>query len=249
MIPRKDNGWAIEDVADLRTYTASIVRERFAQLPESMKEEARQEAICLAFELHKKWDKERCESFKDFLSTYLYLRLIDWWRSTRVHDGGVKTEDGTYEAPTLSVADIDTFDSADEDERLGAYHPSATNAMPWIMAVSEERRPRIRWLVSLQAYGFSAEEARAHLEKSSVIANDPNCRGSYPRHTLEKDLRLVQKVAAEHFTVALGSDYLAAATLQVDRSHIVNLKNPDAPRIDPANPKIAARLQELENAA
>lgn len=102
-------GWELEDVEDIRTYSAAIVRNKFPQLPEQMRDEARQEAICLVYELHKKWKPEKCPSFRDYLSTYLYLRLVDWWRTTRVHDGGVKNEDGTYDPPTVPSGFADDF--------------------------------------------------------------------------------------------------------------------------------------------
>lgn len=106
----------LEDVEDVPTYVGAIVRNRFASLPETMRDEACLEGVCIVYELHKRWKPEKCASFRDYLSTYLALRLIDWWRQTRVHDGGTKNEDGTYEPPTVPSGLADDFvsDLADD---------------------------------------------------------------------------------------------------------------------------------------
>lgn len=101
--------WALEDVADIRTYSAAVVRNRFGHMPDYMQDEAREEAIFIVLKLHQDWDPARCPSFKSYLVSYLYRRLIDWWRATRIRDGGIKNADGTYEFPTLASGLADDF--------------------------------------------------------------------------------------------------------------------------------------------
>ena len=103
------NGWNFADVEDIRTYSAAIIRNRFSQLPDYLQDEAREEAIFIVMKLYGDWDPDRCASFRDYLSSYLHRRLIDWWRQTRIRDGGIKNQDGTYEFPTLASGLADDF--------------------------------------------------------------------------------------------------------------------------------------------
>lgn len=105
----------LEDVADITTYCASIVRERWHRLPDDLREELELEAVCIAYELHRnKWRPDDCASFRAYLSTYLPLRLVDWWRTHRRQVGGLEQDDGTYADPTL------TADLSDDAGDLGA---------------------------------------------------------------------------------------------------------------------------------
>ena len=73
-------GTPIEDVRDPRGFSAAVVRRLSIRLTEAEQEEAVSEGVVLLYELHGRWDPERCASFYAFCTTYLPLRLIDWWR-------------------------------------------------------------------------------------------------------------------------------------------------------------------------
>lgn len=114
----------LEDVEDITTYCAAVVRDRWYRLPRSMHDDVVQEAVLIAYSLHaNEWNPERCASFRDYLSTYLDLRLKDWWRSYQARNGAFKIEDGQYTDPTISVDpthDIFTGISArSEDPTIG----------------------------------------------------------------------------------------------------------------------------------
>lgn len=73
--------WCLEDIDDVQRYVATVVRRKFSHHLETGElSEALAEGICIVHELHERWDQERCRSFSAFCSTYLPLRLIDWWR-------------------------------------------------------------------------------------------------------------------------------------------------------------------------
>jgi hypothetical protein len=74
------SGWGLEDIEDVRRYVAQVVRRRWAQLGPSEMEEAVQEGIAIVYRLHAEWRPADCASFANLCSTYLPLRLTDWWR-------------------------------------------------------------------------------------------------------------------------------------------------------------------------
>lgn len=71
---------ALEDIRAVRGFSAAVVRRLHVNLTEEEREEAIGEGVALLYELHGRWDRARCESFYAFCTTYLPLRLIDWWR-------------------------------------------------------------------------------------------------------------------------------------------------------------------------
>lgn len=85
----------IEDIEDVTAFVGSIVRRKrelhgtFGEVDELV-----QEGVAIVFELHKKWDPERCERFSAFCLTYVPLRLIDWIRR-EMRQGGFGARSGT----------------------------------------------------------------------------------------------------------------------------------------------------------
>ena len=71
---------SLEDIRAVRGFAAAVVRRMQGKAIDHEIEEMINEAVALLYELHERWDPERCESFYAFCTTYLPLRLIQWWR-------------------------------------------------------------------------------------------------------------------------------------------------------------------------
>jgi hypothetical protein len=88
---------ALEDVADVRQYVGKIVARRYGKLSPDEQDEVSAEAVAIVYALHAKWDRARCPSFANFCSTYVPLRLTDWWRQEmRRKNGSRRGDDGEY---------------------------------------------------------------------------------------------------------------------------------------------------------
>lgn len=72
--------WALEDIEDVRRYVGQVVVRHFGGAAPDQIEETIAEGIAIVLELHGKWRPADCESFAKLCSTYLLLRLIDFWR-------------------------------------------------------------------------------------------------------------------------------------------------------------------------
>lgn len=73
----------LEDVADVEAFAEWQARKHFSQngeLSGLQREEAQRQAVLLIFELHERWEPERCKLFSAFLLTYLPKELTSWWR-------------------------------------------------------------------------------------------------------------------------------------------------------------------------
>lgn len=78
----------LEDIDDVVGYVTEYVWRRFSQLPPQMKEDYIAEGVAIAFRLHRdSWRREQTPSFRLYLSTYLWNRLRDYWRSEQCRSG------------------------------------------------------------------------------------------------------------------------------------------------------------------
>jgi|GEM_PF-4734787 len=112
--------WGLEDIKDVRRYVAGVVKVRMASHIEAGDEdEAIAAGIEIVYRLHSKWDPKRCASFRDFVSTYLALRLIDWWRQEMRQRNICRRNGKTQEYIYTGVASL--------DEMVGQDHGGHAN--------------------------------------------------------------------------------------------------------------------------
>jgi DNA-directed RNA polymerase specialized sigma subunit len=109
------------DIRDVRGYVARVVERKFSETPASEREELVSEGVALLYALHGKWEPERCASFSDFASTYLPLRLIDYWRR-EMRQRNIARRNGTDQRYVYSgVSSLDQLSEAGME--LACYSP------------------------------------------------------------------------------------------------------------------------------
>lgn len=120
---------SLEDVQDVERFAATVARRLLQRAPEDEVQEAAAEGVALLYELHGVWDPERCASFYRYCTTYLQLRLIDWWRKeSRQRNLAHRSGDG-YEY--MGRVSLDGFVEDLEDQR---------EAMPAALVGSDSHR-------------------------------------------------------------------------------------------------------------
>jgi hypothetical protein len=153
---------SLVDIRDVRGYVARVVERKFSETPGASREELISEGVAYLYELHAKWDPERCESFADFASTYLPLRLIDYWRKEmrQMNVARRNGDDQSYKysgrAESLQqMAESGQDLPAPEQEPLSELSPLLDSALG---KVPKWERLGIRQMVKLTEEGHSEME-------------------------------------------------------------------------------------------
>jgi hypothetical protein len=115
----------LEDIDDLIGYVERVVSRRFYGLSPADHDDFVGEGIAIAYKLHRdKWRRDLQPSFSKYLSTLLWQRLKDHWRSDIRQQGrGRRNQDGGFTAtPVDSLDELreSARDVGEEDGRLAA---------------------------------------------------------------------------------------------------------------------------------
>lgn len=114
---RDDAPVALEDVKDVAAFAEWRARISLGQnghLTDAQREDASEEALVLIFELHGKWDPERCARFSAYLLTYLDRALVDWWRRELRQSGRGSWNGSTASYRYHGMVSLDKMAEADE---------------------------------------------------------------------------------------------------------------------------------------
>jgi hypothetical protein len=116
---------ALEDIDDIHAYVERVVARRFYNLDACDHEEYVAEGIAIAYHLRQnKWRRDLQPSFSKYLSTLLWQRLKDHWRSDIRQQGrGRRKQDGGFEATPVDSLDAmreANLEVGQEDGRLAA---------------------------------------------------------------------------------------------------------------------------------
>jgi hypothetical protein len=95
------------DIDDIFAYVERVVERRFYGLAACDREEYVSEGVAIAYKLHRdKWRRDLQPSFSKYLSTLLWQRLKDYWRSDIRQQGrGRRKQDGGFEATPVDSLD------------------------------------------------------------------------------------------------------------------------------------------------
>ena len=96
---------SLGDIGDIVAYCETVVARRFPYIEDP--EEYVNEAVAISYHLHKnKWRPDLQPSFSKYLSTLLWQRLKDHWRTDiRQQARGRRKQDGGFEATPVDSLD------------------------------------------------------------------------------------------------------------------------------------------------